>query len=134
MIEDLPDSEIEFREQLIQEREGEIEQIEQGITELNQIFKDLAVMVNEQGSLIGKIYNLFLIDAKESTEWVRAHSYSLNVDNIYSSVSNVVTDTGGAAVELRTAEAYQRRAGKRMFCLFLVFLVVLSVVLLAVSY
>lgn len=57
-----------------------------------------------------------------------------DIDNIYSSVSNVVTDTGGAAVELRTAEAYQRRAGKRMFCLFLVFLAVLSIVLLAVGW
>lgn len=51
----IPDSEIEFREQLIQEREGEIEEIEQGITELNQIFKDLAVMVGEQGTLIGRL-------------------------------------------------------------------------------
>lgn len=51
----IPDSEIEFREQLIQEREGEIEEIEQGITELNQIFKDLAVMVGEQGTLIGAL-------------------------------------------------------------------------------
>ncbi len=43
-----PDSEIEFQEQMIQEREGKIEKIEQGITELNQIFRDLAQIVGEQ--------------------------------------------------------------------------------------
>jgi hypothetical protein len=52
-IEGIPDSELEFQEQLIQEREGEIEQIEQGISELNQIFKDLGQIVTEQGSMIG---------------------------------------------------------------------------------
>jgi hypothetical protein len=47
------DAEVDFQEQLIQEREGEIEQIEQGITELNQIFKDLGQIVGEQQSMIG---------------------------------------------------------------------------------
>lgn len=51
--EQLSDADIEFQEQLIQEREGEIEQIEQGITELNQIFKDLGQIVGEQQSMIG---------------------------------------------------------------------------------
>lgn len=54
-IEGIPDSELEFQEQLIQEREGEIEQIEQGISELNQIFKDLGQIVTEQGSMIGTL-------------------------------------------------------------------------------
>lgn len=49
------DAEVDFQEQLIQEREGEIEQIEQGITELNQIFKDLGQIVGEQQSMIGSL-------------------------------------------------------------------------------
>lgn len=49
----IPDSEVEFREQMIQEREGEIEQIEQGIVELNQIFKDIGTLVTEQQSFVG---------------------------------------------------------------------------------
>jgi t-SNARE complex subunit (syntaxin) len=49
----LDNSEIEFNEQLIEEREQEIQGIEQGITELNEIFKDLATIVVEQGSQLG---------------------------------------------------------------------------------
>jgi hypothetical protein len=49
---------LQFQEQLIQEREGEIEQIEQGITELNQIFKDLGQIVGEQQSMIGELFSV----------------------------------------------------------------------------
>lgn len=48
------DAEVEYQEQLIQEREGEIEEIEQGITELNEIFRDLATIVTDQGSMISR--------------------------------------------------------------------------------
>ncbi|CEP10506.1 hypothetical protein [Parasitella parasitica] len=44
------DNEIEYNETLISEREGEIQGIEQGITELNEIFRDLGMLVNEQES------------------------------------------------------------------------------------
>ncbi|GAA5879493.1 hypothetical protein JCM3774_002698 [Rhodotorula dairenensis] len=98
------EAEVEFQEQLIQEREGEIEQIEQGITELNQIFKDLGQIVGEQQSMI---------------------------DNIETNVISVARDTHGASDQLTQAHAYQRKAGRRMFCLLLVFLVVTAVVLLA---
>jgi syntaxin 7 len=49
----LDNSDIEFNEQLIEEREQEIQGIEQGITELNEIFKDLATIVTEQGTMLG---------------------------------------------------------------------------------
>jgi t-SNARE complex subunit (syntaxin) len=48
------DSEIEYNELLITEREGEIQNIEQGITELNEIFRDVGMLVNEQESGIRK--------------------------------------------------------------------------------
>jgi t-SNARE complex subunit (syntaxin) len=50
------DNEIEYNEALITEREGEIQEIEQGITELNEIFRDLGTLVNEQESGI-RMYN-----------------------------------------------------------------------------
>lgn len=50
------DSEIEYNELLISEREGEIQNIEQGITELNEIFRDMGMLVNEQESGIRKLY------------------------------------------------------------------------------
>uniref|UniRef100_A0A4W5MX65 Syntaxin-7 n=1 Tax=Hucho hucho TaxID=62062 RepID=A0A4W5MX65_9TELE len=40
--------------QLIQERETSIRQIESDITDINEIFKDLGMMVHEQGDMIGK--------------------------------------------------------------------------------
>ena len=49
----LDNSEIEFNEQLIEEREQEILGIEQSIMELNEIFKDLATIVVEQGNMLG---------------------------------------------------------------------------------
>lgn len=48
-------SEVDFQEGLILEREEEIRGIEQGITELNEIFRDLGTMVTEQGVMIDNI-------------------------------------------------------------------------------
>lgn len=45
--------ELAYQESLIQEREGEIREIESGIHELSEIFRDLGTLVNEQGGMIG---------------------------------------------------------------------------------
>ncbi|BGP39673.1 hypothetical protein JCM10449v2_003624 [Rhodotorula kratochvilovae] len=74
---------IDFQEWLIQEREGEIEQAEQGITELNQIFKDLGQTVGEQQSMI---------------------------DNIETHITSFVRDTHSASTQLTEAHAYQGKA------------------------
>jgi t-SNARE complex subunit (syntaxin) len=49
----IPDSELEYQEQVIQEREGEIREIEAGVVELNEIFRDLGTIVTEQQSMLG---------------------------------------------------------------------------------
>ncbi len=49
----LDNSDIEFNEQLIEEREQEIQDIEMGINELNEIFKDIATIITEQGTVLG---------------------------------------------------------------------------------
>lgn len=54
-------------------------------------------------------------------------------DAMYDNVFSVVRDTEASVGELRQAAVSQRKAGRRMFCLFLVFIVVLAIVLLAVS-
>ncbi|RCI02798.1 hypothetical protein CU098_004085 [Rhizopus stolonifer] len=48
------DHEIEYNELLIHDRENEIQNIEQGIGELNEIFRDMGMLVNEQESGIRK--------------------------------------------------------------------------------
>jgi hypothetical protein len=45
--------ELEFQETLIAEREAEIREIESGIHELNDIFRDLGTIVEQQGGLVG---------------------------------------------------------------------------------
>ena len=47
------DNEVVFNEAVIEEREQGIREIHQQIGEVNEIFKDLAVLVHEQGYMIG---------------------------------------------------------------------------------
>ncbi|ORY94758.1 t-SNARE [Syncephalastrum racemosum] len=91
------DNEIEYNEVLITEREGEIRGIEQGITELNEIFRDLGMLVNEQES---------------------------GIQSIYGNVLNIAQNTRQAADELTTANRHQKSARKNMCCLLLIVTVV----------
>ncbi|KAK9390367.1 t-SNARE [Lipomyces mesembrius] len=97
--------EIDFQNSLIAERELEIQGIEQGISELNEIFRDLGTMVTEQGVLI---------------------------DNIESNITNVADSTQHASAELTKASRYQKSSRNKSCCLLLILVVILAVVLLAV--
>ena len=99
--------EVEFQESLIVQREEEIRDIERGITELNDIFRDLGTMVSAQGE---------------------------SLDVIEANVSNVAQDHKAADTELRSAARYQKGARNRACCLLLILSVVLAVILLAVSF
>ena len=54
------ESEIEFNEAMIAEREEGIKDIESSIAQVNEIFKDLSMMVREQGETLGTFLFLFL--------------------------------------------------------------------------
>ncbi|KIW05265.1 uncharacterized protein PV09_03797 [Verruconis gallopava] len=97
--------EVDFQESLIIERESEIRNIEQSVGELNELFRDVAHMVHEQGA---------------------------QLDIIAENVEGVRDDTRGADMELRTASRHQRNARNKMCCLLLILAVVLTVVILAV--
>ena len=57
------DNEISFNEAIIEEREQGIQEIQQQIGEVNEIFKDLAVLVHDQGAVIGELsLNLFVLN------------------------------------------------------------------------
>ena len=47
------DNEIVFNEAIIEERDQGIQEIQHQITEVNEIFKGLAVLVHDQGAMIG---------------------------------------------------------------------------------
>lgn len=51
----LLDNEIVFNEAIIEEREQGIKEIQSQIGQVNEIFKDLGVLVHEQGVVIGKM-------------------------------------------------------------------------------
>jgi len=97
--------EVDYQENLIIEREGEIRQIEQSVGELNELFRDVAHIVREQGDAL---------------------------DTIDVNVENTLTDTRGADMELRSASRYQKAARSKACCLLLIMAVVLIIVVLAV--
>ncbi|KZO96880.1 t-SNARE [Calocera viscosa TUFC12733] len=97
--------ELQFQESLIAEREQDIQEIETGIHELNEIFRDLGSLVVEQGGML---------------------------DNIESNITAVARDTAGADSELRTASEYQRKAGRRACWLMIIISIVICIVLLAI--
>jgi hypothetical protein len=97
--------EVDFQENLIIEREDEIRQIEQSVGELNELFRDVAHIVREQGDVL---------------------------DTIDVNVENTLADTRGADVELRSASRYQKAARNKACCLLLVLAIVLVIVILAV--
>jgi t-SNARE complex subunit (syntaxin) len=97
--------EVDFQESLIIERESEIRNIEQSVGELNELFRDVAHMVHEQGE---------------------------QLDIISENVEGVRLDTRNADVELRTAAKHQRNARNKACCLLMILAIVLTVIILAV--
>lgn len=104
-IQQLSPYELAHQESLIEEREREIQNIESGILELNEIFGQIGTLVTEQGTMI---------------------------DNIESNIASVESNTREADRELVTAADYQRKAGRRAACLMIILVVVVAIVLLAV--
>ncbi|KAJ5763840.1 hypothetical protein N7533_002521 [Penicillium manginii] len=97
--------EVDFQESLIIERETEIRNIEQSVGELNELFRDVAHIVSEQGG---------------------------QLDIISDNVENVNQDTRGANYELRGASRHQKRARSTAVCLLLILGVILTIIILAV--
>ncbi|TIB70205.1 t-SNARE [Wallemia mellicola] len=99
----MTDAERRYQEGLIEERDNEIRDIETGIQELNDIFRDLGNIVVEQGGML---------------------------DNIESNVYSIASDTNRANQQLVSAHEYQRKAGKRAFCLLIILVIVVLIVVL----
>lgn len=90
---------------------------------MNEIFRDLGTIVHEQQSMLGLSISISYYYKSDM----------VYTDNIESNVINVANDTEGASSELTTAHEYQKKAGRRMFILLMIFCVVLAIVLIAVS-
>jgi syntaxin 7 len=97
--------EVDFQESLIVQREEEIRAIEQGVGDLNVLFRQVAQIVGEQGE---------------------------QLHTIADRVENVRDDTQAADRENRQAARYQRAARNKSCCLLLVMSLILTIVLLAI--
>lgn len=97
--------EVDFQDALIIERETEIRNIEQSVGELNELFRDVAHIVREQGT---------------------------QLDLVSENVERTRDDTRGADRELRSASRYQKNARSKACCLLLVLAIVLVIIVLAV--
>lgn len=97
--------EVDFQESLIIERESEIRNIEQSVGELNELFRDVAHMVHEQGA---------------------------QLDIIEENVEVTHDASRGAHVNLKQASNYQKSARSKACILLLILAIVLVIIFLAV--
>jgi hypothetical protein len=97
--------EVDFQESLIIERESEIRNIEQGIGELNELFRDVAHMVRDQGE---------------------------QLDTIEGNIEVTHDASVGAHTNLKQASNYQKSARSKACILLLIMGVLLGIVFLAV--
>ncbi|XP_068326437.1 syntaxin-22-like [Pyrus communis] len=102
----LLDNEIAFNEAIIEEREQGIQEIQQQIGEVNEIFKDLAILVHEQGTMI---------------------------DDIGSNIESAHAATGQAKSHLVKASKTQRSNSSLTCLLLVIFGVVLLIVIVVLA-
>ncbi|GAO17697.1 uncharacterized protein UV8b_01344 [Ustilaginoidea virens] len=100
-----PQDEVDFQESLIIEREEEIRNIEQGVADLNLLFRNVAHIVAEQDAGI-----MTLADNVD-----RTHEHTAQADR-----------------ETRQAARYQKAARNKSCCLLLILGVILTIIILAV--
>lgn len=91
---------------LLREREDAIKKLERDITDVNTIFKDLGMLVHEQGEVLDSI--------------------EANIDNAQMSVQEGTT-------QLSKARDYQSKARRKKCCLLIIGLVVLAVVVIIIA-
>ncbi|XP_021899695.1 syntaxin-22 [Carica papaya] len=101
----LLDNEITFNGAIIEERDHGIKEIQEQISEVNEIFKDLAVLVHEQGAMI---------------------------DDIGSNIESSHSATAQGTTQLAKASKIQRSNSSMICLLILIFAIALIIVVIVV--
>lgn len=101
----LRQDEVAYQRGLVLEREQEIQGIEEGINELNEIFTNLSTIVTEQGTVL---------------------------DNIESNIYSVASATRDGSSQLNRAARWQRSSSGRQLCFLLVLLVIALVIIISI--
>lgn len=86
----------------IRERESQIRQLETDIGDVNQIFKDLATMVHEQGEVI---------------------------DSIEANVETAQVNVSQGTTELQTARLYQNKARRKKLIMAIILVIVVAIII-----
>jgi t-SNARE complex subunit (syntaxin) len=94
-----------FQNAIIAEREEGIKQIEKTVLEVNEIFRDVANLVQEQGQMI---------------------------DNIESNIEVSVSDVSQGVEEIKKASDYQKRSRTKLCCLTLLVIIIVAVVVIVI--
>ncbi|CAD5187492.1 syntaxin-22-like [Musa acuminata AAA Group] len=102
----LLDNEIVFNEAIIEEREQGIQEIQQQIGQVNEIFKDLAVLVHDQGAVI---------------------------DDINSHIENSYAATAQGKTQLKNAAKTQKSNSSLMCLLLVIFGIILLIVIIIIA-
>lgn len=102
----LLDNEVVFNEAVIEEREQGIQEIQQQIGEVNEIFKDLAVLVHGQGAII---------------------------DDIDSNIENSLAATAQAKTQLGKASKTQKSNSSLACLLLVIFGIILLIVVIIMA-
>jgi len=97
------ENERQFMDSLISDREQGIKDIEKSVVEVNEIFRDLSVLVSEQGVMI---------------------------DNIESNIEESTIKTTEGVQELRKANEYQKSSRNKLCCLALIILIVAAILVI----
>jgi syntaxin 16 len=92
--------------QMLTERESEINHVVKSIQDFNELFKDLAVMIEDQGTIVDRI--------------------DYNIEKVSHSVQHGLT-------ELEKASKYQKTSRKMYFIAFLIVLFLVLFILLVIT-
>ncbi|EOD30979.1 syntaxin E [Emiliania huxleyi CCMP1516] len=97
---------LQTNEREMAEREAGITSIQRAVNDVSEIFQDLALLVNEQGT---------------------------QIDNIQTNIETAAASTTRGVRELVRADASQRRQRKRTCCLMMCVLVIILIIVLAIA-
>lgn len=102
----LAQHEVSYQQGLIADREEEIENVAQGMNELNEIYTNLGTIVREQG---------------------------VTLDNIEANLYNMAGNVRSGAQQLTKAHHWQRRSSGRMCAFLIILLIIAAFIVLAVK-
>ena len=92
-----------FNENLIVEREREIENIHKGVKEISELFMDMSFLVSQQGD---------------------------NINSISDNIESSAKDSGKAVIELERAKKYKNKYRVFKYFYFFIFILIIFIIII----